>query len=157
MSKHKAKSSGGGELLVATTKRARFDYEVLESYEAGLALRGTEVKVLRQGKLTLNESYARIYDGEVFLVGANIPEYSHGNQQNHDPKRRRKCLLRRREIQKLQRALQQQGLTVVPLRVYFGSRGYAKVTLAVCRGRKSSDKRQHLKTKEARREIRGDD
>jgi SsrA-binding protein len=157
MSKHKAKSSGGGELLVATNKRARFDYEVLESYEAGLALRGTEVKVLRQGKLTLNESYARIYDGEVFLVGANIPEYSHGNQQNHDPKRRRKCLLRRREIQKLQRALQQQGLTVVPLRVYFGSRGYAKVTLAVCRGRKSSDKRQHLKTKEARREIRGDD
>ena len=150
-----AGGSGGGEpVLVAANKRARYEYEVIEKYEAGLVLRGTEVKVLRQGKLSLDESYARVYDGEVFLVGANIPEYSHGNAQNHEPKRRRKCLLRAREIRKLVQQTQQKGLTIVPLQVYFGPRGLAKVTLALCRGRKSYDKREYLKQKDARREMR---
>lgn len=145
---------GGDPVPVASNKRARYEYEIIEKYEAGLVLRGTEVKVLRQGKLSLEESYARVLDGEVFLVGANIPEYSHGNAQNHEPKRRRKCLLRSREIRKLTQQTQQKGLTIVPLQVYFGARGFAKITLAVCRGRKSYDKREYLKQKDARREIR---
>lgn len=144
----------GDPVPVASNKRARYEYEIIEKYEAGLVLRGTEVKVLRQGKLSLDESYARVLDGELFLVGANIPEYSHGNAQNHEPRRRRKCLLRAREIRKLTQQTQQKGLTIVPLQVYFGARGYAKITLALCRGRKSYDKREHLKQKEARREIR---
>lgn len=151
------KGAGKGEasaMLVCVNRKARFEYEVLDTFEAGLVLRGTEVKVLRQGKMSLDESYARVLEGEVFLVGANIPEYSHGNLQNHEPKRRRKCLLHAREIRKLAQQTQQKGLTLVPLKVYFGSRGFAKVTLGVCRGRKVRDKREHVRQREARRELR---
>ncbi|MCY2956637.1 MAG: SsrA-binding protein SmpB [Planctomycetota bacterium] len=142
--------------LVAQNRKARFEYEVLETYEAGLVLRGTEVKVLRQGKMTLEESYARIDGGELFLLGANIPEYTHGNLQNHEPKRRRKCLLHMREIRKMHQKSQVKGLALVPLQVYFGARGFAKVTIAVCRGRKLHDKREHLRKKDVRRELRGE-
>ncbi|MBK8101128.1 MAG: SsrA-binding protein SmpB [Planctomycetes bacterium] len=158
MSKAPAKASGKSpspeERLVCDHKKARFHYEVLETYTAGLVLVGTEVKVMREGKMTLDESYARVQEGECWLIGANIPEYSHGNLQNHEPKRKRKCLLHRREIQKLQAKSQQQGLTLVPLKVWFSTKGFAKVTIGVCKGRKTHDKRQHLRDKDARREIR---
>jgi SsrA-binding protein len=154
MAKATQQGKGGADRLVCDNKKARFEYEVLETFEAGLVLRGTEVKVMRQGKMSLDESHARVQDGEVWLIGANIPEYSHGNLQNHEPKRRRKCLLHAREIRKLQEKANVKGLTLVPLRAYFGARGFAKVTLAVCRGRKVRDKRAHLKEKLAKKELR---
>ncbi len=152
-------SKGGGKeqaegKLVCDNKKARFEYEVLDTFEAGLVLRGTEVKVMREGKMTLDESHARVIEGEVFLIGANIAEYSHGNVLNHEPKRRRKCLLHRREIRKLQERTNVKGFTLVPLRVYFGVRGFAKVTLGVCRGRQVHDKRQHLKDRQMKKDMR---
>ena len=142
------------DVLVGENKKARFQYEILDRFEAGLVLRGTEVKVLRQGKISLDEAYARIEGNELWLISANIPEYSHGNLQNHEPKRRRKCLLHSRELKKLREKSLVKGLTLIPLRVYFGSRGFAKVTIGVGRGRKLHDKRQHLKDKEMKREMR---
>ncbi len=142
------------ETLVSENKKARFHYEILERYESGLVLLGTEVKSLRQGQMSLDEAYARFDGDELWILGATIPEYSHGNLQNHEPKRKRKCLLRARELAKLKAKSQVKGLTIVPLRVYFGARGFAKVTLGVGKGRKLHDKRQHLKDKEAKKEIR---
>lgn len=142
------------DVLVGDNRKARFQYEILDTVEAGLVLRGTEVKVLREGKLSLEEAYARLERGELWLFNANIPEYGHGNTSNHEPKRRRKCLLHARELKKLREQSQVKGLTLVPLRVYFGSRGFAKVTIAVAKGRKLHDKRQHLKDKEMKKEIR---
>ncbi|MBL8755450.1 MAG: SsrA-binding protein SmpB [Planctomycetes bacterium] len=142
------------ETLVSENRKARFSYEILERYEAGLVLVGTEVKSLRAGQMSLDEAYARFDGEELWLLGATIPEYSHGNLQNHEPKRKRKCLLHARELKKLKAKSQIKGLTIVPLRVYFGGRGFAKVTLGVGKGRKLHDKRQHLKDKEAKREIR---
>jgi SsrA-binding protein len=142
------------DVLIGDNKKARFQYEILETYEAGLVLRGTEVKVLRQGQVSLDEAYARFDGDELWLLGATIPEYSHGNLQNHEPKRKRKCLLHARELQKLKAKSQIKGLTLVPLRIYFGGRGYAKVSIGVGKGRKLHDKRQHLKDKEAKKEMR---
>ncbi len=142
------------DVLVGENRKARFQYEILECHEAGLVLQGTEVKSLRAGQLSLDEAYARFDGDELFLLGATIPEYSHGNLQNHEPTRKRKCLLRKQELRKLKAKAQIKGLTIVPLRVYFGGRGFAKVTLGVGKGRKLHDKRQHLKDKEAKREIR---
>jgi len=142
------------EVLIGDNRKARFHYEILETVEAGLVLRGTEVKVLRQGQISLDEAYARVEVDAIWLIGANIPEYSHGNLQNHEPKRKRKCLLNKKEVRKLKALTQQQGLTLVPLRVYFGRRGFAKVTIGVGKGRKTHDKREHLKAKDAKREIR---
>jgi len=149
-----ASASATTDKLVGENRKARFNYEILDSVEAGLVLRGTEVKSLRQGKISLDESYARIDGGELWLLGATIPEYSHGNLQNHEPKRKRKCLLHARELRKLRERSQIKGLTLVPLRVYFGARGFAKVTIGIGKGRKVHDKRQHLKDKEAKKEIR---
>jgi SsrA-binding protein len=142
------------DVLVGENRKARFHYEILDRYEAGLVLQGTEVKVLRSGQVSLDEAYARFEGDELWLLGATIPVYSHGNLQNHEPKRRRKCLLHARELRKLRAKAEIKGLTIVPLRLYFGSRGFAKVTLGVGKGRKTHDKRQHLKDKEARKEIR---
>jgi len=142
------------ETLVAENRKARFQYEILDRYDAGLVLQGTEVKSLRAGQCSLDEAYARFDGDELWLLGATIPEYSHGNLQNHEPKRRRKCLLHARELAKLKAKAQIKGLTIVPLRIYFGARGFAKITLGVGKGRKLHDKREHLKDKEARREIR---
>ncbi len=147
-------ASAGTEVLVGDNRKARFRYEILERYEAGLVLHGTEVKVLRQGQISLDEAYARFDGHELWLIGATIPEYSHGNQQNHAPKRRRKCLLHRNELKKLEAKAKVKGLALVPLRVYFGEKGFAKVTIGVGRGRKLHDKRQHLKDKEAKQEMR---
>lgn len=142
------------DVLVAENRKARFLYEILERYEAGLVLLGTEVKAMRTGQLSLDEAYARFDGDELWLLGATIPEYSHGNLQNHEPTRKRKCLLKKKELGKLKAKTQIKGLTIVPLRVYFGSRGFAKVTLGVGKGRKLHDKRQHIKERDAKREIR---
>jgi SsrA-binding protein len=138
--------------VVAENRRARYDYAVETTYEAGIALTGTEVKSLRFGEGSIAESYAEVKDGEVWLVNANIPEFSHGNRFNHEPKRPRKLLLNAREINKMYGAVARQGMTLVPLSVYFNSRGRAKVELALAKGRKAPDKREHEKEKDWKRE-----
>lgn len=157
----KAQASGTGkpraEVLVCDNRKARFLFEILDTVEAGLVLKGTEVKVMRQGKMTLDESYAKVEGAEAWLVGANIPVYSHGNLMNHEPKRRRKLLLHRREIARLGARTLQQGLTLVPLRVYFDARGHAKISIGVGKGRKTHDKRTALRDREHKRDLRRDD
>ena len=138
--------------VVAENRRARFDYFVDERVEAGIALVGTEVKSLRHGEGSIAESYATVDGEEVWLINSHIPEYSHGNRQNHEPKRARKLLLKGREISKLQGAVARQGLTLVPLSIYFNSRGRAKVELALARGKKVHDKRETVKERDWKRE-----
>jgi SsrA-binding protein len=138
--------------IVAENRRARYDYAVEEVFEAGIALTGTEVKSLRFGEGSIAESYAEVKDGEVWLVNANVPEFSHGNRHNHEPKRPRKLLLSAREINKMFGAVARQGMTLVPLSIYFNGRGRAKVELALAKGRKSHDKREHEKEKDWKRE-----
>ena len=137
---------------VAENRRARFDYAIEDVFEAGIALTGTEVKALRFGEGSITESYADVTDEQVWLINSNIPEFSHGNRYNHEPKRPRKLLLHAREIAKLHGAVARQGMTLVPLSVYFNSRGRAKVELALAKGRKAPDKREHIKEREWKRE-----
>lgn len=159
-SRHKppAKASGGGnappaQRLVAENRKARHRFEILDTLECGIALTGSEVKSLRDGKLSLDEAYARVKDGEVWLVGADIAEYPQATYWNHPPKRPRKLLLHRDEIRKFAAKAHEKGLTLVPLKVYFNARGIAKVELGLCRGKKLHDKREALKKAETRREI----
>jgi SsrA-binding protein len=138
--------------VVAENRRARYDYFVEERFEAGVQLAGTEVKALRQGEGSIAESYAAIEGEEVFLINSHIPEYSHGNRLNHEPRRARKLLLKAREIAKLTGAVQRQGLTLVPLSIYFNSAGKAKVEIALARGKKAHDKRDTIKERDWKRE-----
>lgn len=138
--------------VVAENRRARYDYFIETVYEAGLALQGTEVKALRAGQGSIAESYAEVNGTGVFLVNANIPEYSHGNRMNHEPKRVRKLLLHEREINKMHGAVARQGMTLVPLSVYFNSKGRAKVELALAKGKKVHDKREATKEADWKRE-----
>jgi SsrA-binding protein len=138
---------------VAENRRARYDYFIDTTYEAGLALTGTEVKALRGGEGSIAESYAEVTNGEVWLVNANIPEFSHGNRFNHEPKRPRKLLLHEREINKLHGAVARDGMTLVPLSIYFNSRGRAKVELALAKGKKAHDKRETIKPRDWKREA----
>jgi len=138
--------------VVAENRRARFDYFVEERIEAGIELQGTEVKALRGGEGSIAESYAHVEGEEVWLINSHIPEYSHGNRMNHEPRRRRKLLLKAREIAKLHGAITRQGLTLVPLSIYFNSNGRAKVELAVARGKKAHDKRDTIKERDWKRE-----
>jgi SsrA-binding protein len=138
--------------VVAENRRARYDYAIDQTFEAGIALTGTEVKSLRFGEGSIAESYAEVKDGEVWLINANVPEFSHGNRFNHEPKRPRKLLLHEREIGKLHGAVARQGMTLVPLSIYFNGRGRAKVELALARGRKAPDKREYEKEKDWKRE-----
>lgn len=138
--------------VVAENRRARYDYYVEERYEVGIELKGTEVKALRVGEGSIAESYAMVEDDEVFLVNASIPEYSHGNRLNHEPRRKRKLLLKAREIAKLHGAINRQGLTLVPLSIYFNTAGRAKVELAIARGKKMHDKREVEKERDWKRE-----
>ncbi len=128
--------------VIADNRKARFNYEIGEVIEAGLALTGAEVKSLRQGKATIAESYADARGGELWLVNANIPEYQHGGRFNHAPKRPRKLLLHRRQIGKLAAAVEREGMTLVPLKLYFNEKGRAKIEIAVARGKKLHDKRE---------------
>ncbi len=138
--------------VVAENRRARYDYAIEETYEAGIALTGTEVKSLRFGEGSIAESYAEVKDEQVWLINANIPEFSHGNRFNHEPKRPRKLLLHQRQIAKMFGAVMRQGMTLVPLSIYFNSRGRAKVELALAKGRKAPDKREYQKEKDWKRE-----
>jgi SsrA-binding protein len=131
-----------GIKVVADNRRARFNYEIGETVEAGIALTGTEVKSLRVGKATIAESYADAKDGEIWLINANIPEYLQASRFNHAPKRPRKLLLHKRQIAKLASAVEREGMTIVPMKLYFNERGRAKVELAVARGKKLHDKRE---------------
>ncbi len=138
---------------VAENRRARYDYHIEDKYEAGIALTGTEVKSLRFGEGSIAESYAEVKDsGEVWLINANIPEFSHGNRYNHEPKRPRKLLLNVREINKMHGAVARQGMTLVPLSIYFNDRGRAKVELALAKGKKAPDKRATEKERDWKRE-----
>lgn len=134
-------------------RRARHDFEVVETLEAGLALTGTEVKSLRLGKASLQGAFARVDKEEVWLHGAHIDEYAQGNRNNHDPKRSRKLLLHREEIRKMRQAATLKGFVFVPLKVHFNARGYAKVLLGMCRGKTHADRREDLREKDANREI----
>jgi len=138
--------------VVAENRRARFDYFVEERLEAGIELQGTEVKALRGGEGSIAESYALVEDEQVFLINSHIPEYSHGNRMNHEPRRRRKLLLKAREIARLHGAITRQGLTLVPLSIYFNSAGRAKIELAIARGKKAHDKRDTIKERDWKRE-----
>jgi SsrA-binding protein len=138
--------------VVADNRKARFNYEIGESFEAGIALTGSEVKSLRAGKATIAESYADARDGEIWLVNANIPEYLQAGRENHAPKRPRKLLLHKRQINKLVGAVERQGYTVVPLKLYFNNKGRAKVEIALARGKKLHDKRDTLKKRSWDRE-----
>lgn len=146
--------TGDGRRVVVVNKKARHKYEILDSVEVGIVLMGAEVKSIREGKISLDEAFGRIYGDEVFLVGAHVPQYSCAGSWQPEPTRRRKLLLHRREIRKLKAKVTQKGLTLVPLDVYFNERGLAKLTLALCKGKKTKDKREDLKKKDARREMR---
>ena len=139
--------------IVSENRRARFDYEIGDTYEAGLALTGTEVKSLRTGKATIAESYVSVdKSGEVWLINANIPEYLQANRFNHEPKRHRKLLLHENEIIRISKGIEREGMTVVPLRVYFNDKGRAKIEIAVARGKKLHDKRETEKQRDWNRE-----
>jgi SsrA-binding protein len=141
-----------GEKVIAENRRARHDYHLLERFEAGLVLTGTEVKALRERGATLQRAFGDVRDGEVWLVGAHIPEYAAGNIQNHDPDRDRKLLLHKKEISSLIGKVQERGLTLVPTRLYFKN-GRAKVELALARGKEQRDKRRDIAKREAQRDI----
>ncbi|HZQ65079.1 MAG TPA: SsrA-binding protein SmpB [Gaiellaceae bacterium] len=141
-----------GEKLIADNRRARHDYELLERFEAGLVLTGTEVKSLRAGRVSLGQAFAEVRDGEVWLVGADIAAYEQGNIANHEPGRDRKLLLRRREIDSLYGKARERGLTLVPTRMYWKD-GRAKVEVALARGKQTIDKRRDIARREAERSM----
>ena len=138
--------------VVADNRKARFNYEIGETYEAGIALTGSEVKSLRAGKATIAESYADARDGEIWLINSNIPEYLQAARFNHLPKRPRKLLLHERQINKLAGAVEREGMTIVPLKIYFNEKGRAKVELALGKGKKLHDKRETEKKRDWERE-----
>ena len=141
------------ERPVAQNRRARHDYFILETFEAGLVLSGTEVKSLRNGKASLGEAYASIENGEAFVLQMHISPYEQGNRANKDPVRRRKLLLHRREIDELERGVAQKGQTIIPLRLYFTARGHAKLLVALAKGKKNYDKRHAIAERDSKREI----
>lgn len=147
-----AGKSDSGEKLIASNKKAFHDYHVLDKFEAGMELTGTEVKSLRDRGATLKDSYVIFKAGEAFLFGAHISPYTHGNRENHDPERTRRLLLHRREIEKLESQVVEKGLTIVPLRLYFKG-GRVKAEIAIVRGKKLYDKRETEKKREADRET----
>ena len=155
-----AKSTSPHQKLIADNRKARFHYAIGDVFEAGIALTGTEVKSLRSGKATIGESYATEHNGEIFLINANIPEYLQANRFNHEPKRPRKLLLHKRQVNKLIGAVQREGMTLVPLKLYFNEKGRAKVELALAKGKQLHDKRETEKKRDWGRDkarlMRGD-
>jgi SsrA-binding protein len=138
--------------VVADNRKARFNYEIGEVFEAGIMLTGTEVKSLRTGKATIAESYADARGGEIWLINSNIPEYLQASRFNHEPKRRRKLLLHKSQVNKLAGAVEREGMTLVPLKLYFNEKGRAKIEIALARGKKLYDKRQTEKKRSWERE-----
>ena len=141
-----------GEKVIATNRKAFHNFEILETCEAGLVLRGTEVKSLREAQVNFKDCYAAIDNGEAWLIGCHITPYHHGSDANHDPERRRKLLLHRREIGRLLGKVAERGLTIVPLRLYF-KEGRAKIELGLARGKKLHDKRAAIRERDERREM----
>jgi len=147
-----AEPEGEARRSIATNRRARFEFHVLEELEVGIALTGTEVKSLRRGQASIAEAYAMVKNGQMYLLGAHIPEYAQGNVHNHEPTRERKLLLHKKEIQRWHARVKEKGVTIVPLSLYFkGSR--AKLEIALCKGKKLYDKREDKRSKEDRREM----
>jgi SsrA-binding protein len=146
------KEPGDGFHIVARNRKARHGFDLIEKVEAGIVLQGTEVKSLRNGKASLDDSYASVENGEVWLYGCDIPEYLQANRMNHKPKRPRKLLLNRSEINKIANRATEKGMTLVPLQIYF-KKGMAKVELCVAKGRKTYDKREAIKRNEAKRDM----
>lgn len=146
--------SGGSDQyrVVAQNRRARFDYEILETLEVGIILAGSEVKSLRLGTSSINESFAGEMEGEIYLFNANIPEYLQANRFNHEPKRPRKLLMRKNQLNKFLNAIRRKGLTLVPLKIYFNAKGKAKVELGLGRGKKTVDKRSTIKERDWQRD-----
>jgi SsrA-binding protein len=138
--------------IVAENRKARFNYEIMDTYEAGLVLTGTEVKSLREGKANIAESYASDEDGEIWLINSYLPEYLQANRFNHETRRRRKLLLSKREINRLRIAINREGMTLVPLKVYFNDVGRAKIELALAKGKKLHDKRETEKERDWNRQ-----
>ncbi len=150
------KSAAKGEFVtkvVAQNRKARHEYDVLETLECGIMLAGSEVKSLRAGHVSLEEAHAKVRSGEVWLLNCDIPEYSHATYFNHDPKRPRKLLMHKREVKKFAARAYERGLTLVPLKLYFNDEGRAKLLLGLCRGRKLHDKRDVMKKADAQRDI----
>jgi SsrA-binding protein len=147
-----AKKETSGRKTVAVNRKARFNYEIGEGLEAGIALTGTEVKSLRESRANIAESYVSPENGEIWLINANIPEYKQASRFNHDPRRPRKLLLHKRQIGRLMGAVQREGMTIVPLKLYFNDRGRAKVEIALARGKKLHDKRETEKARDWARE-----
>lgn len=148
----KATRKEAGIKVIADNRRARFDYEILETFEAGIELKGSEVKSLRSGRTNLAEAYAAMKSGELYLMNSNIPEYRQANRFNHEPKRPRKLLLHSREINKLANGVLREGLTIVPLKMFFNGRGRCKVDIALAKGKKLHDKRDAIKERSWDRE-----
>ncbi|MFP4517873.1 MAG: SsrA-binding protein SmpB [Oceanicaulis sp.] len=138
--------------LVAVNRRARFDYEIEETFEAGIQLVGTEVKTLREGKANIAEAYVSPEKGEIFLINADFPPYGHGNRFNHEPRRHRKLLLHKKEVNKLSGSVNREGRTIVPLRLYFNDRGIAKLQIGLAKGKKTVDKRETIKQRDWNRQ-----
>lgn len=150
--KKRSEGEPSGERTIAKNRKARHNYAVLDTLECGIVLVGSEVKTLRAGRVSLEEAYGRVRGGEVWLVGCDIPEYFEANRFNHQPRRARKLLLHRREVKKFAAKAHEQGLTLVPLKMYFKG-GRAKVLMGICRGRKSFDKREAMKKAAVKRDI----
>jgi SsrA-binding protein len=147
-----AKKEASGRKIVAENRKARFNYQIGEAMEAGIALTGTEVKSLRERRANIAESYVSPERGEIWLINANIPEYLQANRFNHEPRRNRKLLLHKRQVDRLTGAVQREGMTIVPLRLYFNDRGIAKVEIALAQGKKIHDKREAEKARDWQRE-----
>ncbi|HND51438.1 MAG TPA: SsrA-binding protein SmpB [Pirellulaceae bacterium] len=154
-----AKKSGGGKVeapqqkIISENRKARHKYEILQTLECGIVLRGSEVKSLRVGRVSLDESYARVENDEVWLLGCDIPEYLQATIWNHEPRRARKLLMHQSELRKFAALAHEKGLTLVPLKLYFNERGIAKVEIGLCRGKQEHDRREDIKKRETRREI----
>ena len=148
----KASRKEEGIKVISDNRRARYDYEIMQVFEAGLELRGSEVKSLRTGHTNLAEAYAAMKGGELFLINSNIPEYREANRFNHEPKRPRKLLLHGKEIDKLSSGILREGLTIIPLKMFFNGRGRVKVDIALARGKKLHDKREAIKERSWDRE-----
>lgn len=151
--KHQKAAAGSRDRPITENRKARHRFNVLETLECGIALVGSEVKSLRNGKISLDEAYGRVREGELWLIGCDIPEYTQATIWNHAPKRPRKLLVHRRELRKFAAKAHEKGLTLVPLKVYFNERGRAKVLMGLCQGRKLHDKREAMKKADVRRDL----
>ncbi|NEP85168.1 MAG: SsrA-binding protein SmpB [Okeania sp. SIO3B3] len=138
--------------IISINKKAKFEYQVIDSYEAGIVLLGTEVKSIRAGHITLKEGYSRVIDDELWLIGAHISEYKQGNQFNHEVRRNRKLLLHKKELRKIHSEVKEKGITLVPLKVYL-KKGRIKIEIGLCKGKQTHDKRETIKKREQEREI----